>query len=563
LPVRVTLAVKFFRSLLPILGLAGFAPALSAAAPVPPKLAVVIAVDQLRADYLVRFRPYFGPGGFNRLLDGGTDFTNARYRHAFTVTAPGHAQILSGAFARDHSIIGNEWLDRDSWEQINSVEDRASPLVGINPGELGPAAALDPTKTGRSPKNFRTTTVGDALKKLHGANSRVIAISNKDRSAILLGGQHADGAYWDEAGKFITSRHYRAELPAWVAAFNAEKRAESYFGRVWERLLAPAIYEKVQGPDDVPGETVNFGFTRTFPKKVDGGKAKLSSAFFDAYENSPYSTEVLGAFVQRAIVEEKLGRHAATDLLAVSFSQIDAIGHSYGPDSHEMMDSLLRLDRVLASLFDSLDREVGLKNCVIVLTADHGASPMPEVAPGQPPGRVKGGDLDAACARALDAAYGPLAPGELWLTRDNLAYHLRPAALAAKKITAPAAALVLQTALRAHPAVAEVYTRDELLAAPPEGESILALTRRSYHAERGRDVLFILKPYHFIARPSGTTHGLPYDYDTHVPIVWFGAGIPKSVRTEAAGVDDIAPTLSAFLGVPAPPLAQGHRLFEK
>ena len=553
--------MKPLPSLLTIFFFALLAPTARAAAPAPPKLAVVIAVDQLRADYLIRFRPYFGPGGFNRLLDGGTDFPNARYRHAFTVTAPGHAQILSGAFARDHSIIGNEWLDRDSWEQINSVEDRASPLVGINPGELGAAAALNPAKTGRSPKNFRTTTVGDALKKLHGANSKVFAASNKDRSAILLGGQNADGAYWDEAGKFVTSRHYRAELPAWVAAFNAEKRAESYFGRVWERLLAPAIYEKVQGPDDVPGETVNFGFTRTFPKKVDGGEAQVSSAFFDAYENSPFSTEVLGAFVQRAIVEEKLGHHAATDLLAISFSQIDTIGHSYGPDSHEVMDAMLRLDRVLASLLDTLDREVGLARCVIVLTADHGVSPLPEVAPGKPPGRVKGGELDTTCARALDAAYGALPPGELWLTRDNLAYHLRPAALAAKKITAPAAALVLQKALRAHPAVAEVYTRDELLAAAPEGESILALTRRSYHAERGRDVLFILKPYHFLSRPMGTTHGLPYDYDTHVPIVWFGAEIPKGVRTEAVGVDDIAPTLSALLGIPAPPHAKGRRLF--
>ncbi len=553
--------MKPFRPLLPFFCLALLAPAASAAESPPPKLAVVIAVDQLRADYLVRFRPYFGAGGFNRLLDGGTDFTNARYRHAFTVTAPGHAQILSGAFARDHSIIGNEWLDRDSWEQINSVEDRDSPLVGINPGELGAAAALNPAKTGRSPKNLRTTTVGDALKKLHGANSKVFSASNKDRSAILLGGHHADGAYWDEAGKFVTSRHYRAELPAWVAAFNAEKRAQSHFGRVWERLLAPAIYEKVQGPDDVPGETVSFGFTRTFPKKVDGGSTQISAAYFDAYENSPFSTEDLGAFVQRAIVEEKLGQHAATDLLAISFSQIDTIGHSYGPDSHEVMDSMLRLDRVLAALFDTLDREVGLARCVIVLTADHGVSPLPEVAPGKPPGRVKGGELDTACTRVLDNAFGPLPPGELWFTRDNFSYHLRPSALAAKEISASAAARVLQIALRLHPAVAEVYTRAELLAATPEGESSLAMTRRSYHADRGRDVLFILKPYHFISRAMGTTHGLPYDYDTHVPIVWFGAGVPQSVRSEAAGVDDIAPTLSALLGVPAPPHAKGRRLF--
>ncbi|MBC7367753.1 MAG: alkaline phosphatase family protein [Undibacterium sp.] len=542
-----------------------FALTVHAAEPAPestaPKLAVVIAVDQLRADYLVRFRPYFGEGGFKRLLDGGTDFQNAHYRHAITLTAPGHAQILSGAFARDHSIIANEWLDRDSWEMINSVEDRESPLIGINPGEMGPAAILAPTHTGRSPKNFHATTVGDELKKLHGADSRVFTVSNKDRSAILLGGQKADGAYWDEIGRFVTSRHYRAELPAWVAAFNAEKRAEAAFGKTWDRLLAPEIYDQVQGPDDVPGETANFGFTRVFPKKIDGGKAVLSPSFFDAYENSPYSSEVLGAFAQRALVEEKLGLHSATDLLAVSFSQIDVIGHSYGPDSHEVMDAVLRLDRVLAALLDAIDRHVGLARCVVVLTADHGVSPLPELAPGHPPGRVKGADLDAACARALDAAYGPLAPGELWLTRDNLAYHLRPAALAARKITAHDAAVVLQKALRAHPAVAEVFTRDELLAAPPTGDGVLAMTRRSYNDSRGRDVLLVLKPYHFLARATGSTHGSPNDYDTHVPLLWFGAGVPKSIRTESVGVEDIAPTLSALLGIPAPPLARGRRLF--
>jgi predicted AlkP superfamily pyrophosphatase or phosphodiesterase len=547
------------RTLLVLLALTA---ALRAAAPAPaPKLAVVIAVDQLRADYLVRFRPYFGTGGFNRLLAGGTDFTNAHYRHAITLTAPGHAQILSGAFARDHSIIANEWLDRDLWEQINSVEDRDSPLVGITPKEMGTAAALAPEKTGRSPKNYHATTVGDELKKLHGANSKVFSASNKDRSAILLGGQQADGAYWDEQGKFVTSRHYRAELPAWITAFNAEKRAQAYFGRTWERLLAPEIYDRVQGPDDVVGETVNFGFTRTFPKKVDGGKPAIAPAFFDAYENSPFSSEVLGAFVERALVEEKLGHHAATDLLAVSFSQIDSIGHSYGPDSHEVMDALLRLDRVLASLLDAVDREVGLKHCVIVLTADHGVSPMPELAPGKPPGRIKGADLDAVGARALDAAYGPLPADELWLTRDNLAYHLRPAALAAKKVSAHDAALVLKAAFLALPTIAEAFTRDELLAAPPEGDSVLAMARRSYHAGRGRDLLLITKPYHFLARNSGSTHGQPYEYDTHVPIVWFGAGVPQAVRTDKVGVDDIAPTLSALLGIPAPPLAHGRRLF--
>ena len=548
----------FLRTLLATFTLCSAA---SAAAPTPPKLAVVIVVDQLRADYLVRFRPYFVAGGFKRLLEGGTDFRNAYYHHAITLTAPGHAQILSGTFAREHSIIANEWLDRDTWEMINSVEDRDAPLVGISPGELPPPAALVPEKTGRSPKNFHATTVGDELKNIHGAKSKIIAVSNKDRSAILLGGHRADGAYWDELGRYVTSRYYRAALPAWVTAFNAEKRAEAAFGKTWDRLLDPAIYDKVQGPDDVAGESATLGFTRTFPKRVDGGQAMISPKFYDAYDNSPFTTETFGAFAQRALVEEKLGHHEATDLFAISFSQIDVTGHNYGPDSHEIMDSMLRLDRVLATLLDRIDKEVGLKNCVVVLTADHGASPLPELAPGHPAGRVKGADLDALGARALDAAFGALPANEIWLIRDNLAYHLRPAALAAKKISAHDAAIVLKKAFLALPTVAEAYTRDELLAAPPEGDSVLAMTRRSYHADRGRDLLLALQPYHFLTRATGTTHGSSNAYDTHVPMVWFGAGVPTSVRTERVGIDDLAPTLSALLSIPAPPAAQGHPLF--
>ena len=531
-----------------------------AAEATPPKLAVVISVDQMRADYLVRFRSYFGEGGFKRLLEGGADFRNAHYRHAITHTAPGHALMLSGVHANVHGIIGNEWLDRDTWEQINSVEDRTSPLVGINPAELGPAQAKAPEKTGRSPRNFLAETVGDLLKQKYGDRSKVFAVSNKDRSAILLGGQRGDAAYWDESGKYVTSRHYRAELPAWVAAFNAEKRAEAAFGKTWERLLPAEVYEKVQGPDDAPGELLGYGYTRSFPKKVDGGKPAISPSFFLAHDLSPFTTETLGAFVQRAITEEKLGRHGATDLLGVSFSQIDAIGHGYGPDSHEVMDSMLRLDRVLAAIFAQIDREIGLAHCVIVLTADHGVAPLPERIAPAPAGRVKLADLDPVVKQALDAKYGPLAKGETWATRDGLNFHLRPAALAEKNVSAAEAANVVKAALLEVPNMGYAFTREELLAAPAEGGEVLAMARRSYHAARGRDVMFFPKENFVPVGGTGSTHATPYDYDTHVPIVFFGAGVKPGVHTESVGVDDIASTLAPLLGVAAPPAAKGKKL---
>jgi predicted AlkP superfamily pyrophosphatase or phosphodiesterase len=549
--------------LLPLWSIAADAPPSPPSAPATPRLAVVIAIDQFRADYLVRFRPYFGAGGFKRLLEGGADYRNSFFRHAVTVTAPGHATILSGVHANIHGVTANDWLDRDAWEPVNNVEDRDSPLVGL-PDHI-PLPLLRAPKGGRSPKNFQATTVGDQLKLRFGADSKVFAASNKDRSAILLGGKLADGAYWDESGAFVTSRYYRDKLPDWVAEFNAEHRSEKAFGSTWERLLAPAIYDAVQGPDDDAGESVENGLTRTFPKKFDGGTAAISPNFYTALENAPITSVILGDFVQRAIREEKLGRHRATDLLCVSFSQLDAVGHSYGPDSHEVMDAVLRLDRVIADLLDCLDREVGLANCIIVFTADHGASPLPErvraLRPAIPAGRVDVAELNAFAKHALDTTFGMLPRDEYWFVREGMGYHLNPRALAGKKIRTDDAGRVLQAAMRTHPAIAQVYTRAEILAASAEGDSLLAAVRRSYYEPRDRDVVMILKPYFMDRLPAGTTHGTPYDYDQHVPQLWYGTGIIPGVHLERVGVDDIAPTLSALLNIPRPPQAQGKQLF--
>lgn len=544
------------------------ATAQSTPAPAPsptPRLAVVISVDQLRADYLVRFRPYFGAGGFNRFLEGGADFQNCHYRHAVTETAPGHATILSGADPAVHGVISNEWLDRESWDMVKSVEDRTAPLVGLPPADATPA--LLAPKAGRSPRNLNASTVGDQLKLRFGARSKVFAASNKDRSAILLGGKLADAAYWDENGVMVTSRYYREELPQWVQVFNAERRVHATFGKSWERLREIAIYDTVQGQDDAPGENAAGGLTRTLPKRIDGGSDTISPAFFFAFDNSPFSSELLSEFIQRAIREEKLGRNLATDLLCISFSQIDMVGHFYGPDSHEVMDAVLRLDRVLAGLLDFIDREIGLAQCVAVLTADHGVSPMPErglaLRPDAEMGRVKPADLDTNARKALDAAFGPQVAPEYWFTRDSYGFHLRPTALAAKQLNKGPVALVLKAAVGKLPFVAAAYTQEEILAAPTSGDSLLAMTRRSYYPPLGREVVFVLKPYYYLwfAIPVGASHGSPYPYDTHVPQLWFGMGVPRGARIEKVEVNDIAPTLAASLGLSAPPQAQGRRLF--
>lgn len=538
-------------------------PLFAAEVPPPaPRLAVVIAIDQLRADYLARFRPFFGAGGFKRLLEGGADFQQAYYRHVATITAPDHATILSGVYPEVHGITANDWLDRATWEMVNNVEDRAQPLVGLPADE--PLPALRTPKAGRSPRNFRATTLGDQLKLRFGANAKVFSASYKDRAAILLGGKLADGAYWEQNGRFITSRYYRESLPAWIDKFNAERRADRYFGQTWDRVLDPKLYDLVQGPDDAPGETADNGLGKTFPRKLTGGEAKLGPKFYTAFDNSPFSSVLLGEFVEAALHEEQLGQHAATDLLCVSFSQIDVIGHAYGPDSQEVMDSVIRLDRVLAHLLDALDREVGLKNCLLVLTADHGVAPLPErvqaASPGIPAGRILAADITAAAKKALDDAFGPQAAPEYWLTADGMGFHLRPSALAAKKVAAEAAAQVVKAAMLQQPFAAAAFTRAEILAGPVEGESPLAMVRRSYYPPNDRDVVFVAKPY-FILRANGAQHGTYYDYDRHVPLIWFGAGVPRGVHLERVGIEDLVPTLAAQLGIPPPPEAKGRRLF--
>jgi hypothetical protein len=528
-----------------------------------PRLAVVITVDQMRADFLVRFRSWFGAGGFKRLLEDGADYQDCHYQHAITKTAPGHATILSGVNACVHGIIGNEWLDRTTFIQGNAVEDAASPLVGL-PMRAGryPNATLA-AKAGRSPRNYLGTTVGDRLKARYGAAAKVFGVADKDRSAMLPAGAKADGAYWTEEGIFVTSTYYRPELPAWVTEFNARRNAAQYFGRTWDRLLAPSVYEAVQGPDDAPGEEKTAGLPATFPKLVGGTGKPTDAAFFAAFDRTPWNNEQVAAMAERLIEVEQLGRDDTPDLLAVGFSQPDAAGHAYGPDSHEIMDSYLRLDRVLAEFLDYLEASVGLGNCVIVLTADHGVSPLPERVQAEKgpaaAGRFESKALDEHIKHALDAAFGEL-PAELyWAVRDTGGYHLNPATLKARNLAATRVGDVLRDALLASPYVAAAYTRAQLTA-PDKLDAYGEMTRLSYYPPRSPDVMYVLRP-NLLARPAGTDHGTPYDYDTHVPQLWFGAGIKRGVHPERVAVEDIAPTLAGLLGVDLPPEARGRRLF--
>ncbi len=527
-----------------------------------PRLAVVITVDQMRADYLGRFRPYFGEGGFKRLLEGGADYRDCHYRHAITKTAAGHATILSGMHAEVHGIIANEWADRSTFEWSNAVEDKDAPLVGLPPRPGRYANAVFAAKAGRSPRHFLGTTVGDWLKARHGAAAKVVGIADKDRSAILPVGHRPDGAYWTEEGVFVTSSYYRPQLPDWVSDFNARHNAAAYAGRTWERLREKELYDRVQGPDDADGEETSSGLPATLPKTLGSPAGPRGGGFYGAFDRTPWNNDLVAALATQALESEQLGLDDVPDLLAIGFSQPDATGHAYGPDSHEVMDTYLRLDRTLAELFAKLDAHVGAGRWVAVLTADHGIPPLPErviaekgAAAG---GRISGGELDRHVTAALDTAFGPLEEPLFWVLRDNSGYHLNRKAITVKQLTDERVTQEVVAALRQHPQLAAVYTRDQLTGNGPL-DAWGEMMRRSYFPARSPDVMFVEKPF-FQVRAKGTTHGTPHDYDTHVPLLWYGAGVSPGVHPERVGVDDLAPTLAGLLGLEPAPEAKGRRL---
>jgi hypothetical protein len=533
--------------------------------PTNPKLVVVISIDQFRYDYLERFRPYFVEGGFNRFLSYGLDYTNCHYLHAVTKTAPGHATISTGVNANIHGIAGNDWLDRSDWHQMNCVEDELSELVGASKStQHAPGGKLLESRTGRSPRNLLAPTIGDQLKLKFGETSHVISISNKDRAAILLGGKKANAAYWLENDRFISSKYYMNELPKWARDFNAKHLVTDYYGKTWDHLISEKEYVKVQGPDDAPGEIDYYGLGKVFPRKITGKDSYVGPSFYDAFDITPFSTTVLEAFVEEAVDGENLGKHPTPDMLCVSFSQIDFVGHAYGVDSQEMMDSVLRLDRSLAQLFTYLDSRIGLDKCVFVLSADHGASSVPERITDpeakKTASRLNTALLDKTVQSALLNAFGPPPVNDFWCKRDNFGYTLHPSALKAKGVAKDKAEEVIKDALLSFPQIYTAYTSLEL-SQKPEGNSLLAKSRRSYFPGRSSDVVYILKPYVVDKPLAGTNHGTPWEYDAHVPQLWLGAGIHAGVHPEPVNVEDIAPTFEGLLGLSIPVDVVGKRLF--
>lgn len=537
-----------------------------------PRLVLLIVVDQFRYDYIERFGELFGPNGLRRMLRDGASWTQANYDHTPTYTAPGHATMMTGAFPSETGIIGNEWIDRASVKRVSSVSDETEKILGSG----------DPNEGAATPRKLLSSTVGDELRLLTNGRAKVIGISAKDRSAILPAGRHANAAYWlSNTGTMASSTYYFSELPAWVAAFNNAKPADKYFGAKWERLLATNEYVKRAGPDSTLWEKVTAtGDTNAFPHAITGGAPSPNQAFYTHLDHSPFSNDVLLSFAQQAIVNEQLGQDDDTDVLTVSFSASDYVGHRYGPYSQEVMDVTLRIDRQIAALFDFVEARVGLANTLVAFTSDHGVSPIPEQAEalGLGGARVKRTDVLAAIISAISARYNPQGkspdPSADYILKYNYFgvstealingnLYFNYEALKRDNVDLDEISRMVAAAALNIRGVARSFTREQLLRGGTSSTD--AIERRVIHGfspARSGDVVIIPNPYVYLGDTITATHGSPYSYDTHVPVIIMGNGILPGRYLEPASPADIAPTLSAVLRITPPTNVNGRVLLE-
>jgi predicted AlkP superfamily pyrophosphatase or phosphodiesterase len=488
-----------------------------------PKLIVAIIVDQFRYDYMTRFDATYHEG-LRKLQDSGAFFTDAHEAHFPTVTAVGHATFLTGSIPAIDGIVGNEWFDRESGKTVTSVSDDSTKLLGSNGG------------TGSSPRRLVASTLGDEIKATGPADTEVIGISLKDRAAILPAGHAANAAYWFDqgTGHFVSSTYYMQQLPAWVQAFNEGPAAGKYASAKW-----------------TPAAPLSAAPFRILP-------SVLGKPYYEAMIVTPFGNDMLEAFAEDALKAERLGRHSGTDLFAVSFSSNDLLGHQVGPDAPEVRDMCIQTDRVFGRLLAALDADVGAGNYVVVFTSDHGVAPLPEelTKRGIPAGRFSAAEVAQTIESALSEKYGP---GKWMVGNAELAPYLNHDLLREKHASLTEAEETAAEAVRKLPYIFRVYTAAQLEHDNQPGDPIGLLMERGYYRGRAADLFIIQKPY-WLASKQGTSHGTPFSYDTHVPLIFYGTGIRPGRHDENVRTADIAPTLAALLGVNTPSGSVGRVL---
>ncbi len=500
-----------------------------------PKLVVGIVVDQMRYDFLFRFRNNFAEGGFNRLMNEGTNFTFAHYNYIPTKTAPGHASVFTGTTPFYHGIIGNDWYSHELKRNIGCTEDKRYNGLG-GPDQM-------------SPLNMLTSTITDQLKISNNGRSKVISISIKDRGAILPGGRMADAAYWytSENGNFMSSTYYMKELPKWVNDFNAQKLAAKYADSVWT-LSKPMENYRNSFPDENPYEADVFSENgTTFPHSLKNVKEKNK---LEIVKNTPSGNQILVDFAKASVQNEMLGQHEVPDFLTISFSSTDYVGHAYGPNSVEIHDMFIKLDSQIADLLEFLDKSVGKGNYVMFLTADHGV----DETPGWGNVKLKQGFSNKSLTKAVkEFAKTTYNTDNLIEEYSNRQFFLNDSLMAANKLNQKEVRQNIAEFVRVkYPAVFTVSTRDELAgkwaSRIPENPLL-----NGFNQSRSGDILVELSPfYDFDNGKEKANHSSAFTYDTHVPLLFYGWGIKRAQIADPVYVVDIAATVADLLKITEP-----------
>jgi predicted AlkP superfamily pyrophosphatase or phosphodiesterase len=510
-------------------------PTTRASAPARPALVVLLVIDQFRADYVARYGDQW-TGGLHRLFTGGAYFRQAAYPYAATETCPGHTTIATGALPATHGIVANGWYDRATKRPIVCTDDDVTP-VGVD----------DDAYEKHGPGRIRVNTLADELRAQVPGGSHVVTLSLKARSAIALAGHAGDAVLWHEdAGAWATSSRYAANAPAAAVAFTKAHSVVGEYERAWTLLRPASTYAFA---DDGLSEQAPDGWGTMFPHTLarPNGPDRI---YFDNWRRTPFSDEYLGAM--GAALAKDLGQGPGIDLLGISFSATDMVGHRFGPTSWEVQDTLARLDVTIGRLLAALDATVGAGRYVVALSADHGVAPIPEqlAAIGVDAGRVSAAPiqeaLDAVLTRELGAR-DHFMPGSLDAGNKTSDVYFAPAVLRAIRERADLRAALTQAALSA-PGVARAIWADELAALASGGDREARALQASFSADRNGDLLIVSKPY-WVGASGGTGHGTSYGYDQRVPVLFYGFGVTPGTYDTPASPADIAPTLASIVGV--------------
>jgi predicted AlkP superfamily pyrophosphatase or phosphodiesterase len=537
--------------------------------PIKPKLVVGIVVDQMRYDYLARYWDNFGKGGFKRLLGEGTTFTQCNFNYVPTETAPGHASIFTGATPAGHGIIMNDWFDPSTIDKgivrsHSSVEDSLFPYVGVE--------AARTRGRGASPNWLDATTIADQLKAATQGQAKTVGVSLKDRSAILPVGKTADAAYFfeDLNGSMISSKYYpdtKNGLPAWVDSINALYLPSDYLYSLegWTLLLPAKRYHAPDGPGDSRYEgQYNATDAPTFPHHF---KFLPASGCAD-FKTTPWGNTFVKDFAKQAIIHKQLGADAVTDFLSVSFSSTDMVAHQFGPQSREVEDTYLRLDRDLADFLSFLDQRIGRGNVLVFLTADHGGAPNPDYAVDH---GDKGGWTEAAqLNQRIHQKLGDR-PGQdsLLITVKGHTVYLNHRLAKARNLNLDSLDQVVVNETRGFAGIEMAYTEAQVAALDPSTVAGKFL-KNGYYPGRSGDVHW-LQSYGYLQAPysvrepfrykKGTSHGSHFEYDTHVPLLWWGCGVSHKTQATPVEITDIAPTACKMLGISATSKTKGKPMF--